>query len=250
MNSISIRVLALSTLALASSPIFAGVSIPSSPSELAAAKRQPPPRPACEVIVKKTITVSGDFDGKGCVYTWRGAGYPKYCRAPKEISEDQPPMFNLKPGAKLRNLHLECALDGIHTSKNNVIDNVINRDVEEDAITIGQNIVIRNSSFYFCQDKCLQMNTASNVTIENNKFYYATSPILANYGKSVVVRNNYFFNVKKAIRANKRVGVASDIRASGNQIDTANCGLASQNGAKTKDEGGNQFTNVESRTCN
>jgi len=147
------------------------------------------------------------------------------------------------------NLHLECALDGIHTSKNNVIENIVNRDVEEDAITIGENITIRNSSFYFCQDKCLQMNSANNVTIENNKFYHATSPILANYGKNVVVRGNSFYEVKKAIRANKRDGVASQIRASGNTIKTADCGLMSQNGGKVIDEGGNKFSNVAQTTC-
>ena len=61
---------------------------------------------------------------------------------------------------------MECALDGIHTTENNVIDNIINRDVEEDAVTIGKNITIRNSKFYFCQDKCFQMNS---INYSNNE---------------------------------------------------------------------------------
>ena len=211
----------------------------------------PSKRPSCEVKVLKTITVNGSFDGKGCVYTWRGAGYPKYCKAPKEISENQPPMFVLKPGASLKNLHLECALDGIHTSENNVIDNVVNRDVEEDAITIGKNIIIRNSKFYYCNDKCLQMNSASNVTIEGNYFYSSTTAILANSGKNVVVKNNYFKDIKKtAIRAVTRLGVNSDIKASGNRIINAECGLKSETGSKVVNAGGNVFDNVKAKTCN
>jgi hypothetical protein len=62
-------------------------------------------------------------------------------------------MFKLSPGATLKNLQMECALDGIHTTRNNKIQNIINRDVEEDAITIGTNIIIENSEFWFCQDK-------------------------------------------------------------------------------------------------
>jgi hypothetical protein len=210
---------------------------------------KPPPRPQCEVKVSSTITVSGTLDGKGCVYTWRGRGYPKYCRAPKEVSEGLPPMFSLRPGATLKNMHIECALDGIHTSSNNVIDNIVNRDVEEDAITIGQNITIRNSSFFFCNDKCLQMNNASGVLIEKNSFFHSKSAVLANYGKNVTVRNNVFSDVVFSIRAVTRAGVKSNITVSGNKITGGTCGLITEKGSTIKDGGGNSFTNVKSKKC-
>ena len=230
--------------------VMAKVTVPSTVAELRNAQFQPPKRPSCVKVVTKTIEVTGTLDGKGCVYTWQGAGYPKYCRAPQEINEHQPAMFNLHPGAKLINLQMECALDGIHTSENNVIDNVINRDVEEDAITIGRNITIRNSRFYFCQDKCLQMNTASNVTIENNYFYHSNSTILANYGTNITVRNNYFYQVRKPIRAVSRAGVNSVVNASGNHIYGADCGLLSEVKGKVIDGGGNTFINVDKKICN
>ena len=211
---------------------------------------QPPKRPTCVVKVTKTIVVNGTLDGKGCVYTWRGAGYPKNCNSPKEISENQPAMFELKPGANLKNLHMECALDGIHTSQNNIIENIVNRDVEEDAITIGNNITVRNSKFYFCNDKCLQMNKAKNVRIEGNYFYSANTAVLANYGQNIVVKNNYFKEIKKtAIRAVTRVGVRSDITASYNQIVNAQCGLRSETGSQVINGAGNVFKNVETKTC-
>ena len=158
-------------------------------------------------------------------------------------------MFILRPGATLKNMHIECALDGIHTSSNNVIDNIVNRDVEEDAITIGQKIKIRNSRFFFCNDKCLHMNNASGVLIEKNSFFHSKSAVLANYGKNVTVRNNVFSDVLFSIRAVTRAGVKSNITASGNKISGGTCGLINEGGSTVKDGGGNSFQNVKSRTC-
>jgi len=138
-----------------------------------------PARPSCTVEVKKTITVKGTFDGKGCLYTWRGSGYPKKCHAPAELSETEPRMFVMTKGSKLRNMQIECSLDGILTAENTTIENIVFRDVEEDAITTkGNNIVIRNNKFFLCQDKCIQLNgPAKGVLIENNHFQHANRPM-------------------------------------------------------------------------
>lgn len=224
------------------------VRIPRSKSEVAAAKPQPPAKPACVVKVSNTITVGANktLDGKGCLYTWRGKGYPSHCFAPKEISESEPPMFILQPGANLKNLQMECALDGIHTTRNNTISNIVNRDVEEDAITIGTNIVIENSEFWFCQDKCLQMNRASNVIIRNNKFYHAQSPMKANTGREVQVYGNQFYNVKKAVRSAQSI---STIYASGNFVKRADCYLSAEEKGLIVDQGGSKFNSVKMKTC-
>ncbi|MEN9722468.1 MAG: hypothetical protein RJB38_454 [Pseudomonadota bacterium] len=224
------------------------IIVPRTEKELKNARYQPPSPPGCVREVRQTIVVNGVFDGGGCLFTWRGEGYPKYCRAMMS-PEGLPPMFYLKPGATLRNLQLQCALDGIHTTENNLIENIINRDVEEDAITIGKNITIRNSRFYFCQDKCLQMNSASNVRIENNSFFHSSSPILANFGTKIKVLNNRFYHVRTAVRARMRNGVKSSIEAADNQVKQANCGFQETNGGRIKDKGGNTFKNVDKKEC-
>jgi hypothetical protein len=224
------------------------VSVPKSKSDVSKVKPQPDSKPSCVVQVKNTITVSSNkvFDGKGCLYAWRGAGYPGKCQASAELSEKEPPMFILKPGATLRNLHIECALDGIHTSSNNKIQNVVNRDVEEDAITIGTNILIENSEFWFCQDKCLQMNRADGVIIRNNKFFHANSPMKANTGKNVQVYDNYFYNVNKAVRAEQSI---SRITARDNVVKRAKCYISSEGKAIITDEGGAELSSVEKAHC-
>ncbi len=224
------------------------VKLPKSKSEVASAKPQPAAKPSCVKSVTKTITVSENkvFDGKGCLYSWRGAGYPSKCSASAEISENEPPMFKLMPGAVLKNLQMECALDGIHTTRNNKIQNIINRDVEEDAITIGTNILIENSEFWFCQDKCLQMNRADGVVIRNNKFAHSLSPMKANTGKNVQVYGNLFYNVGKAIRAEQSI---SRITAKSNKVKRANCYLSAEKSGTIVDQGGASLSSVSKAHC-
>lgn len=214
-------------------------------------KHQLPPRPTCIKEVKSTIKVSGSLDGKGCLYvfkgTWKGKSYKDICFAPKEIAEGMPPMFDLAPGAKISNLQIECALDGIHTSRNNVIDNVIFRDVEEDAITLEENITIKNSQFWFCNDKCLQMNRANKALISNNKFYYVGgTAVLANYGYNITVENNVLYRAKKGIRSRQSKSL---IRASANKQEGGDCFLEAQDKGLLEDWGGNTASNVKSKKC-
>ncbi len=207
-------------------------------------------RPTCVKEVKNTISVGGTFDGKGCLYTykgsWNGKSYKQLCFAPKELSEGTPPMFNLKPGATLKNLQIECALDGVHTTKNNKIENVIFRDVEEDAITVDENVTITNSEFWFCNDKCIQMNRANKANITNNKFYYATSAVLANYGYNITVNSNTFYKTKKAIRSRTSNSL---VKASGNKHNEGDCMLMAQDKGRLEDWGSNTASNVKNRVC-
>ena len=106
---------------------------------------QPPAKPACVVNVKKTIKVKGTLDGKGCLYQWRGAGYPGKCHKADEISEGEARMFVMERGATIKNLQMECSLDGILMNDNTTVENIINRDCEEDCVTTkGKNNTIKN----------------------------------------------------------------------------------------------------------
>lgn len=155
-----------------------------------------PVKPKCVVQVKDTITVKGTLDGKGCLYSWRGKGYPKNCHASREISENQPRMFVMSPGSKIKNMQIECSLDGILTNDNTTIENVLFRDVEEDAITTrGNNVKIIKNTFFLCQDKCLQLNGPSkNVLVEDNHFQHANRPLSGSASKGgakgIIARGN------------------------------------------------------------
>jgi hypothetical protein len=214
------------------------------------AKYRLPPRPSCVKEVKSTIKVNGTFDGQGCLYTWKGTGdgksYKEICFAPEEIAEGLPPMFELQPGATLRNVQIECALDGIHTTSNNTIENVIMRDVEEDAVTLNESVTIKNSQFWFCNDKCLQMNRANKATIENNKFYYVSSAILANYGRNVRAAGNFFYNTRRAIRSRTS---DSTVVAEGNTHENGDCHLLAQDKGLIEDWGGARLSGVKNARC-
>lgn len=214
-------------------------------------KHRLPPRPSCVKEVKNTIRVTGTFDGKGCLYTfkgkWKNKSYKEICFAPKEIAEGMPPMFDLKPGARIKNVQIECALDGIHTSKNNVIENVFFRDVEEDAITINENVTVKNSSFWFCNDKCIQMNRANKAYINNNKFYYVKgTAVLANYGYNIHVQDNYLFQANMGIRSRTNKSL---VKATKNTQEGGNCFLMAQDKAILEDWGGNTASGVKNRKC-
>jgi len=215
-----------------------------------ASKFKLPPKPTCIKEVKSTINVSGTFDGKGCLYTFKGSAkgksYKELCFAPQEISEGLPPMFKLNAGATLKNVQIECALDGIHTTRNNVIDNVIMRDVEEDAVTISEYVTVKNSQFWFCNDKCIQMNRAKHSSISNNKFYYSTSAVLAHTGYDIKVDGNFFYQAGKAIRSRKE---ASLVRASNNRHESGNCMLSAQEKGVLEDLGGNTVSGVSKKSC-
>jgi len=165
-----------------------------------------PPIPSCIVKVKNTVKVKGVLDGKGCLYRWTGK-YADKCHAEKEYSENVPSMFDMEPNSTIKNMHIECSPDGITTNDNTTIENVVVRDCEEDCLnTKGKNITIKNSKFYFGQDKCFQMNKAENIKITNNEFNYCARGISgsgATQGgaRGVIITGNKFLNNDIAIRA-------------------------------------------------
>ena len=116
---------------------------------------------------KGTIVVkSGTFDGKGNNYGKIGDG---------SQDEDQPPVFELMPGAYLKNVVIvPPAGDGIHVHGDNRVSNVIFTDVGEDAISMrsyfeGGTVIIENCSFAKGSDKILQANRTAVWYIKNCK---------------------------------------------------------------------------------
>lgn len=162
-----------------------------------------PPEPACKRKVDKTIKVKGTFDGDGCIYFWTGKGKDT-CHGDEEASESEPRMFELEPGATLKNVVIDCSPDGIEMNENTVIDNVFIRDCGEDCVTTkGKNNIIKNSKFYRCDDKCIQLNGPATVKLINNEFHYGKIPLSGSASKGgarpIEVRNNRFENCKTVV---------------------------------------------------
>jgi hypothetical protein len=206
----------------------------------------PGPEPKCVVNVKKTMNIKGTLDGKGCLYRWRGEGYPKKCHASKEISESEPRMFVMSPGSTIKNLQMECSLDGILMNDNTTIDNIVNRDCEEDCVTTnGKNNTIKNSKFFLCQDKCLQLNQASNVKILNNEFYHAQRPMSGSAGKrggatNIQAVGNYCYNCEIMIRAQSN----HDFHAKDNELKKGECLFETVDKSVIYDQGGNTVSDA------
>ena len=144
------------------------------------------------VLVDKTITLlyRQIFDGKGRLYVWTGKGK---CNQ----DENQPPMFILKNGSILKNMYIFNAPDGIHIKgKNIIIDNIVNLDVCEDAIssrdilTKRENIIIRNSIFANCEDKGIHLRNVDNVNIINNEFLNCSKSISIRDGTEILIEKN------------------------------------------------------------
>jgi len=204
--------------------------------------------PSCVVNVKSTIRLKTNevFDGKGCLYRWRGTGYPQKCHASSEISEGERRMFEMAPGSQIRNLRMECALEGIRMNDNTTISNVINQDCEEDCITTkGRNNTIINSKFYLCQDKCIQLNAASNVRIEGNLFKHAARPMSGSSrgvaARPVYASNNRCENCEIMFRAQSN----HVIHASGNHLKRGECMFETVERSIIYDKGGNRAEDAD-----
>ncbi len=209
-------------------------------------EKELPARPNCVVEIKKTTTVKGTLDGKGCLYIWKGAGYPKKCHAKEELSETEPRMFVMEKGAKIRNMQIECSLDGILMNDNTLIENVVFRDVEEDAITTkGNNLIIRGNTFFLCQDKCIQLNKANKVQVIDNHFQHAARP-LSGSGKSsggatgIIARDNTCKNCEIMFRMQSN----HDIIVEGNYLENGRDMLETVDKAVIYDCGDNEVKNA------
>ena len=183
------------------------------------------------------------FDGKGNLYSWVGEGD---CSQ----AEGMPPMFVLSSDSVLKNIWIKGAPDGVHIKGSNVlIDNMVNVDVCEDAISIskskhvvvGENIKILNSKFYHCADKAIQLTRGNGILIKNNEFHYCAKAVrIKEDASNILFENNKVFGSKDAIKATGGSGFVKN-----NLIENSTNGLWAEKKAVLTDGGGNQFVNVQ-----
>lgn len=171
------------------------------------------------VILTEPQMVEGQYDGLGKIHIWKGEGD---CSQ----KEGMPPAFILQDGAKLSNLTLINAPDGVHVRGKNVkITNLHVPDVCEDAITLkstADNIEIIDSVFENCSDKGIQITSAKNALIKNNQFLNCKQPIRAKQGsKNIRIEGNFFASVHSAARI---TGPAS-VSFTGNEVYVAKNGI-------------------------
>ncbi len=136
-----------------------------------------------------TIQVSGVFDG----------GMKRYCCiGDGGQGESQDPVFELAPGATIKNVILGApAGDGIHCTGNCTIENVWWEDVGEDAATFlgGTNYYVIGGGARKASDKIFQHNGPGTVHISGfyaedfGKLYRACGNCSSSYQRHVVIDN-------------------------------------------------------------
>jgi len=153
-----------------------------------------------ETIVHKTIVVKAGetFDGKGMHF-----------KAGPELGdggqgESQKPVFELEPGAKIKNVQLSGA-DGIHTQGNADLKNVWWRDVGEDAFTMKGpgKVTIDGGGAFNASDKIFQLNHGGSFSLNNFTADTFGKAVRTNDGKDfpidISVTNSTFTNGKEAV---------------------------------------------------
>ena len=203
----------------------------------------------CVFDIKETIHLDeGEtLDGGNCLFRWRAEGWKSKCHSSTELSEEEDKMFVMARNSRIKNMHIECALEGILMNDNTRIENVVMRDCEEECITTrGTKNVIKNNRFYLCQDKCIQLSGAKNVYIENNLFKHAYRPISGKddkrgADKPVYVRNNRCKNCEIMIRGQKD----HKIFAGGNSLIKGECLFETMDQSVIYDEGKNSVVLAE-----
>jgi pectate lyase len=166
-------------------------------------QQQPPAANACRPWpaatgargVGTTISVTGTFDGGLARFTGTGA------LANGSQEEGQDALFELEPGATLRNVILgNPAADGIHCRGACTLENVWWEDVGEDAATFRGNSDTQQQRVSCAgarnaDDKVLQQNGAGTLTIENffvedfGKLYRSCGNCSTQFDRHVVMRN-------------------------------------------------------------
>jgi hypothetical protein len=171
------------------------------PSVLAPLMEAAFPRyPAQVREVRETIEVGPgqSFEGQMKLYRWTGPGA---CNQ----REGQPPIFRLRAGARLRDLYILNAPDGVHIDGGGVtVDNVRFLNVCEDAVTVnrGADVTIINSVFRGCMDKGIQINGGSRIAVRNNTFFACYHPLRVVPGVGgVAVSDNVFFQAAWGIKS-------------------------------------------------
>ncbi len=199
-----------------------------------------------DAIIKVSETIKVDrgeiFDGGGALYDWVGAGD---CSQ----TEGMAPMFKLSENSTLKNLRMRNAPDGIHIKGSNVtIDNIVNVDVCEDAISIKldrnkkipTNIRIYNSKFFDCEDKAIQITRGNGLLIKNNEFRRCAKPVrVKELAKEIRFEDNKIYSAKVAIKV-----TGGEIWAARNTIDGAKIGFWAEQGGIITNGGGNNLSDV------
>lgn len=117
------------------------------------------------VTVSQTIVVSGGVYDGGC-RTYN----PTSALGDGGQGEGQKPVFRVENGATLKNVIIgNNGADGIHIYGGGTVENVLWKDVGEDALTVKEsgNVTLRNIEGYKGYDKFLQINASTNLTVEN-----------------------------------------------------------------------------------
>jgi hypothetical protein len=150
---------------------------------------------ASDILVTKTIQVTGTFDGGGNRYIGSGD------LGSGGQDEGQDPLFNLASGATLVNVVLGSpAADGVHCAGSCTIRNVTWQDVGEDAATFRGNnatVLVDGGSAAKASDKVFQDNRGSggSVTIRNfkvndfGKLYRSCGNCSTQAGRTVNIQN-------------------------------------------------------------
>ena len=113
--------------------------------------------------VSETIRVNGGvFDGKCKTFN------PTSALGDGSQNESQKPVFRLENGATLKNVIIgKNGADGIHVYNGATIENLRWTDVGEDALTVKSSgtVVLRNIEGYAGEDKFIQVNAASKISV-------------------------------------------------------------------------------------
>lgn len=210
------------------------------------AANKPLQEPTGVVNVSKTIVVpaGATYDGKGQYFK------PTSALGDGSQGEHQKPVFILGPGAHLKNVQYSGA-DGIHilggsAKQPTTLENVVNRKVGEDAITIDgdknrahdaqvagialkdipsgpTHVQMTNCSFYGGKDKIIQCNGDADVSIKGMYVNGAGKVFRTNGGQPITARVNIedstFTNVKESIfRTDSKTATVNF----GKNVDTTN----------------------------
>lgn len=198
------------------------------------------PKDISIIKVSDTIIIGASkvLDGQGKLFEWTGKGD---CSQ----TEGMPPMFKLRAGASLRNLQMKNAPDGIHIAGSNVtLDNIVNLDVCEDAVSIKldknkrtpQNVTISNSKFFDCEDKAIQITRGNNILIQGNEFHRCAKAVrIKEQASNIRFENNKVYDAKIAVKVTGGSGSAA-----GNLINGAKVAFWAEKGGHFTIDNSNQ----------
>lgn len=172
------------TSKLASTPSFTDVPTGTKPS-----RNTPIPPYSGIVDVDKPIIVKAGqtFDGHGMYYR------PTKAMGDGSQNEHQQPVFILEPGATLKNVQYSGG-DGIHLIGSGTLDNVVNRDIGEDAVTIdGEKNRLHDAKLSGMDVNDIPKGPAK-VLIVNSKFYNGDDKVVQDNGDAEVLMKNVYVN--------------------------------------------------------